>query len=1179
MGKKNNKMNSLQISKTEFDTIKSKAIVKYSSVLRPPNFAHLQCNTDLNLPPSNWLSSAAESYGLRHMLSHSDGFSSFQMAHMFPDCIGEVDVVSDAENIKRLLKIPYSNKSVSMMVHRIENTLLLDEFDVHKHLMVQTADDWEWLRKFFYGHILESFDRKEKCITHKVNTFDVIQQRSLISKFLHYSIAESSSSNNDYQLPNKILPSPPSSSAPPLPEPTPEEEFPDDPKTHRLFNQNVLWNFEDLQMLLGTDLPIFGGGTYPCISLRLRDMSKPISVLTGIDYWLDNLMCNVPEVVMCYHLNGIVQKYELVKTEDLPYMNGSTFSPKVIRDVAQNILSFLKSNATKAGHTYWLFKGKNDDVVKLYDLTSLCSESLVEGRCEGQNPFTVPVGMLLYRVARNLKHNPDVGIPSSPITIQMLLNNCLKLLNKTKYPQIVTSVNYMLSDLYIPVNTNPTSPKLEDLTNIGEDSLTSHVDSDDDSSFGSDDESPTFSVDVHDLCLSHTKKKKSSKHKFPRSEPVVKTLEERCKKSLYHVGCGLSCLQYFKNFNPHCTDENNMKKFGDEPKMASSSNAIPMPYLVSEMNQQIKDDEKVINKGIKNKNRKRNKANIVVENDDDTKNVPSTLLCKSIAETMPTWHNPPDAKDSDSWKQHLRVLLYEKACLSYAALAEYEFTCNKYGKALKHFRSVFECRLCIINTNINDLFGFLLGRCGDCCLLIAQNWDKAQQYTDELKTDEIYDKEIREALLGECDGRIQEDFNLIPQLFESKEDMLNAAANCYGRSLDLETNEKNKNNLNRRIGNVYNEITSGYIDEIATALRDKIELTPSRLQWLLKQSKHYLSKGIDKFESTEDLINLALLYSNMGRLYRHVSYYSSQYMVSLGEFLKDEDFTNKAVESYMKGLAVLGCRRFNPKLWDMVCWDLSTTIYNMAIQSQDDPSVFSDRIEAEKEVISLLLKALKYCDLENDSSRKLLYEFRAAYIHDRLASLYHHRLRCLEVDIPKFKSTLHQCTSHYNRAYEMFYKMDRPLECLEILIKNIALDELQIDSATNSQSKVKFIMSITQTLGKCISILKMLSENSIDECKEKYSDDHNDSLDKTDRNGDDDQDSEMKKKKLLKLLEERLQHILKSMIKLAMAKTSKLTNKTKELKTIYGELLRKNADADDYSHLLRVVTQISELSF
>lgn len=55
--------------------------------------------------------------------------------------------------------------------------------------------------------------------------------------------------------------------------------------------------------------------------------------------------------------------------------------------------------------------------------------------------------------------------------------------------------------------------------------------------------------------------------------------------------------------------------------MAASSDAIPMPYFVSETDQQIKEDEKVVNKGIKNKNRKRNKANIVVENEDDTKNV------------------------------------------------------------------------------------------------------------------------------------------------------------------------------------------------------------------------------------------------------------------------------------------------------------------------------------------------------------------------------------------------------------------------------------------------------------------------------------------------------------------------------------------------------------------------------
>jgi hypothetical protein len=36
-------------------------------------------------------------------------------------------------------------------------------------------------------------------------------------------------------------------------------------------------------------------------------MKRPINVLTGVDYWLDQLMCNVPEVLMCYHLNGIIQ--------------------------------------------------------------------------------------------------------------------------------------------------------------------------------------------------------------------------------------------------------------------------------------------------------------------------------------------------------------------------------------------------------------------------------------------------------------------------------------------------------------------------------------------------------------------------------------------------------------------------------------------------------------------------------------------------------------------------------------------------------------------------------------------------------------------------------------------------------------------------------------------------------
>lgn len=319
---------------------------------------------------------------------------------MFPDCVGEVDVVSDAENIKNLLKLPYSHGTISMMVHRIENTLLIDEFDVYKHLLRTAEKEWEWLRKFFYKHIRNSLTEKDRNLYLQSKSSKALKQKSLVSKFLYHSLVEKIN-ENETNLEENEKPDNFQISGPALPDPNLEEELPDPTSNHK-YNRNVVWTFEDIQMLIGTDIPIFGGSTHPCISLRLRDMTSPINVLTGIDYWLDNLMSNVPEVVMCYHLNGIVQKYELIKTEDLPYLENSKFSPSVIRDIAQNILSFLKSNATKAGHTYWLFKGKDDDVVKLYDLTSLCNH---EGQDKDQNPFTVPVAMLLYRVARNMKNS------------------------------------------------------------------------------------------------------------------------------------------------------------------------------------------------------------------------------------------------------------------------------------------------------------------------------------------------------------------------------------------------------------------------------------------------------------------------------------------------------------------------------------------------------------------------------------------------------------------------------------------------------------------------------------------------------------------------------------------------------------------------------------------------------
>lgn len=73
--------------------------------------------------------------------------------------------------------------------------------------------------------------------------------------------------------------------------------------------------------------------------------------------------------------------------------------------------------------------------MKLYDLTSLCSGNMVDN---AQNPFTIPVALLLYRVARNMKHSPRVQLPTNPATIRMLLKNSIRLLPVEKYPQVLS---------------------------------------------------------------------------------------------------------------------------------------------------------------------------------------------------------------------------------------------------------------------------------------------------------------------------------------------------------------------------------------------------------------------------------------------------------------------------------------------------------------------------------------------------------------------------------------------------------------------------------------------------------------------------------------------------------------------------------------------------------------------
>ena len=82
------------------------------------------------------------------------------------------------------------------------------------------------------------------------------------------------------------------------------------------------------------------------------------------------------------------------------------------------------------------------DIVKLYDLTTLCcndDDDDEDGKTSEpeENPFTIPVGVLFYRLARNLRIRqkcPSRG--KKAMVVRQLLQNSLLLLEPCKHYQV-----------------------------------------------------------------------------------------------------------------------------------------------------------------------------------------------------------------------------------------------------------------------------------------------------------------------------------------------------------------------------------------------------------------------------------------------------------------------------------------------------------------------------------------------------------------------------------------------------------------------------------------------------------------------------------------------------------------------------------------------------------------------
>uniref|UniRef100_A0A8C2J8B2 Erythroid differentiation regulatory factor 1 n=1 Tax=Cyprinus carpio TaxID=7962 RepID=A0A8C2J8B2_CYPCA len=1021
--------------------VKSRAVVKYSAAPPPSSYALLQEKTDLKLPPANWLRENTQlgTAGTTVLGSSrkSKPFSSFGMAYDFIDCIGDdVDVVSDSENIKKLLKIPYSKSHVSMAVHRVGGTLLLDELDIQELFMRSSqTGDWTWLKEFYQRLSDQKWQRKKKSKEHW-------NEKAILSKFLYYSI------NSD-------------GTAVPVPSDTEQAaeegcgtaaEGPSWPATYNSpttesnesfsfsllrsqglrndFVRNILWTFEDIHMLVGSNMPIFGGGRYPAVSLRLRDNNKPINVLTGIDYWLDNLMCNVPELVMCFHVNGIVQKYEMIKTEDIPDLENSTFSTRVVKDIAQNILSFLKSNCTKEGHTYWLFKASGSDIVKLYDLTTLCEEA-AEEKC--QNPFTLPVAVLLYKVASNMMLKKSQNRKNYG-TIRTLLLNCIKLLDEERHPQIIASAHYMLAELFQLDDVSEDEGNGESLRGGGSED-----------SYSDEEEEEEEEEEEDERCSYSTSFEPQDDSK---AVAIIKSVGE------------LSVPEKYKT-NPHLS----IKKESDLPAVDPST-PIPLKYEERSQNR-TRDVEKEIA--------------LLLDRGQSPHPFTSSETVLTRSGMLP-----------GTWQHRMKLQLFLKASKAYYILSDAATNLLKYGRALRYIKLALQCHdgYCSISGGLHPqvlLFHCqCLSLCGDVQLMLAQNASNRAAYLEEYNYQTKDDQEILHCLHREssCQG-------------------LNATlhALCYQLIVRVlkDLGQEQLGQVLKRLGNIRNEMGVFYMNQAAAMQAEKQGGGRSVCvaeQELWKKSFSCFEKGMQDFNAISDSVNTALLLCNIGRLMRicaqaHCVTTSEH---SRSEFSPEEAlYYNKAIDYYQRALKSLGVRESHSAVWDSVNWELSTTYFTLATLLQDyAPLSRKAQEQIEREVTETMMKSLRFCDLQTESARQPLYQYRAATIHHRLASMYHSCYRNQVGDESVRKQHKALAEQHYSKAVRLFISLsDAPCELLRTLLERVAFAEFTMAGQNSSAVKLKTLTGALEVMCETRHAFKLIHKELLEQQKKVYTQTYN----------------------------------------------------------------------------------------
>ncbi|CAM9424851.1 unnamed protein product [Chrysoparadoxa australica] len=303
------------------------------------------------------------------------------------------DIIGAADSVKQLLQLPYCDSPLSIGLHRVGETLLLDS-------------------------PLEGITDGTVPVVpvppgHGTNHSEGVKALADLQALVPLQSADKGSPAQDRSF-----------------------------MRPQAFWRHVSWQLQGLDMLLGSNLVVCkDGDSDRSASVHIHDDTDELTTVTCLDYYLANIMENVPELALCMRSKGYIQGCRLVPTEDIPYLGCDEtgtgvqlFDPKDVELNATTLLRFLQENCQKDGGTYLLHREANGQSLELYDVTALTSARL--------RRWQWLLAMLCYRFAVRLgQHIAQYKFPDpeqAPTREQLqgrqrqLLQNCMELLEELR---------------------------------------------------------------------------------------------------------------------------------------------------------------------------------------------------------------------------------------------------------------------------------------------------------------------------------------------------------------------------------------------------------------------------------------------------------------------------------------------------------------------------------------------------------------------------------------------------------------------------------------------------------------------------------------------------------------------------------------------------------------------------